>query len=66
MAHEGHVINDTCISGHARVESDLSKDEENRISKFGRIGSTPENTKNGVIRLFMNRTYDSSLICRIF
>ena len=53
------------MSGHARVESDLSKDENNQLEKCGRMRSTAQSTQNGVNRLFMNRTYDSSLIYRV-
>ena len=34
----------------------------NQIAKFGRMDSTAQNTKNGLIRLFMNRIYDSDMI----
>ena len=53
------------MSGHARVESDLSEDENNQLAKCGRMRSTAQSTQNGVNRLFMNRTYDSSLIYRV-
>ena len=65
LAHKGHIINKSSISGHARVESNLSKYEKNQLAKFGRMGSTTQNAKNGFIRLFMNRTNDSSLIYRV-
>ena len=34
----------------------------NQIAEFGRMDSTAQNTKNGLIRLFMNRIYDSDMI----
>jgi len=33
--------------------------------KLGRMGSTAQNIKNSLIRLFMNRTYGSSSIYRV-
>ena len=65
MVHEGHIINEFSILTHARIESDLTKDEKNQLATFGKMGSTALNAKNGLIRLFSNRTYDSSLIYRI-
>ena len=65
MAHEGYVANEASISSHARVESDFSKDEKNQLAKFGRMSSTAYNAKNRLIRLFMNRTYNSFLIYRV-
>ena len=65
LDHEDHVVNEACMSGHARVESDLSEDENNQLAKCGRMRSTAQSTQNGVNRLFMNRTYDSSLIYRV-
>ena len=65
MTHECHVVNQVSISGHASYELDLSNDEKNQLVKFGKMGSTTQNTKNGLIRLFQHRTYDSSLIYRV-
>ena len=65
LAHEGHVINQVSISRHASYKSDLSDYEKNQLAKFGRMDSTAQNAKNGVIRLFQNYTYDSSLIYRV-
>ena len=65
MTHEDLVVNQASISGHASSESDLSDDEKNQLAKFGKMGSSTQNAKNGLIRLFQNRTYDSSLICRV-
>ena len=65
MTNEGHVVNKASISGHASYESDLSDGKKDQLTKFGRMGSTAQNTKNGFIRLFQNRTYDSSLICHV-
>ena len=56
MTHEGHVVS---------YESDLSDDEKNQLAKFGKIGSTAQNAKTVSLRLFRNRTYDSSLIYRV-
>ena len=39
--------------------------EKNQLATFGKMGSSALNAKNGLIRLFTNRTYDSSLIYRI-
>ena len=50
---------------HARIESDLTDDEKNQLATFGKMDSSALNSKNGLIRLFTNRTYDSSLIYRI-
>ena len=54
----------TCFT-HARIESDLTDDEKNQLASFGKMDSSALNAKNGLIRLFTNRTYDSSLIYRI-
>ena len=66
LTHEGHVLNQASISGHASYESDLSDDEENQLAKFGKMGSTDQNTKNDLTCLFQNRTYDSSFIYLFF
>ena len=65
MAHESHIVNESSILTHARIESDLTEDEKNHLATFGKMVSTALNAKNGLIRLFSNRTYDSSLIYRI-
>ena len=65
LAREGRVVNESSVYGHAKVESDQSEDEKNKLVKFGRMGGTVQNGKNGLIRLFMNRTYDSDIIYRI-
>ena len=62
LAYDGHVVNEAFIYGHARFQSDLCEDEKNQLTKFGRIRSTVQYTKNRLIRLFMNRTYDSDMI----
>ena len=62
MSHEGHSVNESSIFTHARIESDLVDDEKNQLAIFEKMGSSALNTKNGLIRLFTNRTYDSSLI----
>ena len=65
MSHEGHVVNESSIFTHARTESFLTVDEKNQLATFGKIGSTGLNAHNGLFRLFINRTYDSSLVYRI-
>ena len=65
LVHEGHIVNESSILTHERIESGLTKDEKNQLATFGKMGSIALNTKNGSIRLFSNRTYDSSLIHRI-
>ena len=65
MVHEGHIVNESSILTDARIESDLTEDEKNQLAVFGKMGSTAQNVKNGLIRLFTNRTYDSSLIYRV-
>ena len=65
LAHEGHIVNESSILTHARIESDLTKDEKNQLATFGKMGSTALNAKNGLIRLFSNRTYNSTLRYRI-
>ena len=65
LTHKGHVVNQASFSGHASYESDVSDDEKNQLAKFGRMGSTFQNAKHCLIRLFQNRTYDSSLIYRV-
>ena len=65
MVHEGHIVNESSILTHARLGSDLTKDEKNQLATFWKMGSTALNAKNGLIRLFSNHTYDSSLIYRI-
>ena len=54
----------TCFT-HARIESDLTDDEKNQLATFRKMGSTALYAENGLIRLFSNRTYYSSLIYRI-
>ena len=44
LTHEGHVVNQASISGHASYESDLSDDEKNQLAKFEKMGSTAQNT----------------------
>ena len=61
LTHEGHVVNQASFSGHVYYKTDLSGD----LAKFGRVDSTTQNAKNCLIRLFQNRTYDSSLIYRV-
>ena len=61
FTHEGHVVNQASFSGHVYYKTDLSGD----LAKFGRVDSTTQNAKNCLIRLFQNRTYDSSLIYRV-
>ena len=58
LTHKGHVVNQASISGHASYESDLSDDEKNQLAKFRKMGSTAQNAKNSLLRLFQNRTYD--------
>ena len=65
LVHEGHIDNESSILTHARIESHLTEDEKNQLATFGKMGSTALNAKNGLIHLFSNRTYDSSLIHRI-
>ena len=65
MTHESHVVNQASISGHASYESDLSDVDKNQLAKFGKMGSTAQNAKTISLRLFRNRTYDSSLIYRV-
>ena len=65
MAHESHIVNESSILTHARIESDLTKDEKNQLATFGKMSGTALNAKNGFIRLFSNRTCDSTLIYRI-
>ena len=65
MAHKGHIVNESSIFIHARIESNLTEDEKNQLATFGKMGSTALNVKNGLIHLFSNRTYDSSLIFHI-
>ena len=65
MAHESHIVNESSILTHARIESDSTEDEKNQLVTFGKTGGTALNVKNGLIRLLSNRTYDSTLIYRI-
>ena len=65
LAHEGHIFNESSILTHARIESDLTEDEKNQLAIFGKMGGTALNAKHGLIRLFSNYTYDSTLIYRI-
>ena len=65
MIHEGHIVNEASILTHARIESNLTKYEKNQLAIFGTMSGTAQNIKNRFIRLFTNRTYDSSLIYRI-
>ena len=65
MVHEDHIVNESSIFTHARIESNLVDDEKNQLAIFEKMGSSALNTKNGLIRLFTNRTYDSSFIYRI-
>ena len=58
------IVNESSIFTHAKTESNLTDDEKNQLATFGKMGSTGLNAKNGLIRLFMNRTYDSALVYR--
>ena len=60
-----YIVNESSIFTHARIESDLTDDEKNQLAIFWKMGSSTLNAKNGLNRLFTNRTYDSSLIYRI-
>ena len=64
MSHEGHIVYGSSISTHAKTESDLTDDEKKQFATFGKMGSIGLNAKNGLIRLFTNRTYDSALVYR--
>jgi len=64
LSHEGHIVNGSSISTHAKTESDLTDDEKKQLATFGKMGSTGLNAKNGLVRLFLNRTYDSALVYR--
>ena len=64
LIHKGNVVNQVSISGHTIYWSDLSNDENNQLAKFRKMDSTTQNTKNDVIRLLRNCSYDSSLIYR--
>ena len=64
LSHEGHIVNGSSISTHAKTESDLTDDEKKQLATFGKMDSTGLNAKNGLIRLFVNRTYDSALVYR--
>ena len=65
MSHEGHIVNESSIFTHARTECDLTVDEKNQLATFGKMCRTGLNAHNGLLRLFANRTYDSSLLYRI-
>ena len=39
-------VNQASIPGHASYESDLSDGKKDQLTKFGRMGSTAQNTKN--------------------
>ena len=40
LTHEGNIVNQASISGHASYESDLSDDEKNQLAKFRKMGTT--------------------------
>ena len=65
MAYEGNIVNESSIFTHARIESDLTEYKKNQLATFGKMNSTALNAKNGLICLFSNHTYDSTLIYRI-
>ena len=65
LSHEDNIVNESSIFTHARTECDFTVDEKNQLATFGKMGSTGLNAHNGLIRLFINRTYDSSLVYRI-
>ena len=65
LSREGHIVNESSIFTHVRIESDLTVDEKNQLAIFGKMGSTGLNAHNALLRLFSNRTYDSSLVYRI-
>ena len=65
LTHDDHFVNQASISDHASYQLDLLDDEKNQIVKFGKRSDTTQNAKNGVLRLFQHRTYDSSLIYRV-
>ena len=66
LVREFYVVNQASMSGHTSYELDLSDDEKNQLDKFGKLDSTVQNAKNGLIHLFRHRTHDSSLIYRVF
>ena len=43
LTHEGNIVNQASISGHASYESDLSDDEKNQLAKFRKMGTTTSN-----------------------
>ena len=48
LAHECHIVNESSILTHTKIESDLTEDEKNQFFTFGKMGCTPLNAKNGV------------------
>ena len=38
LVHEGHIVNESSICTHARIESDLIEDEKDQLVLFGKIG----------------------------
>ena len=48
--------------GHVKFESNVYIEEKDYLNNFEKIGYTVLQSKNGCVRLFGNRTYDSDII----
>ena len=61
----GHIVNLSSIIGHVKFEAGIYIEEKSQLVNFGKIGYTSLQSKNGLSRLFSNRTYDSDMIYRV-
>ena len=48
--------------GHVKFESNVYIEEKDYLNNFEKIGYTVLQSKNGCVRFFGNRTYDSDII----
>ena len=65
LSHLDHVANFPSIVGYVKFEANLSTEERSQLVNFGKIDYTDFQSKNGLSRLFSNRTYDSDMIYRV-
>ena len=56
------MVNFSSIVGHIKFEANFSVGERSQLLNFGKMGYTGLQSKNGLSRLFSNRTYDLDVI----
>ena len=58
----GHIVNFSSIVGHVKFENNVSIEEKSWLVDFNKMRCTSLQSKNGINRLFSNRTYDLDMI----